>query len=30
VSIAQFPACISDLGALQSAYLALCNQSPPR
>ena len=30
VSIAQFPACISDRGALQSAYLALCNQSPPR
>ncbi len=30
VSIAQFPACISDLGALQSAYLALCSQSPPR
>ncbi len=30
VSIEQFPACISDLGSLQSAYLALCNQSPPR
>ncbi len=30
VSIAQFPACISDREALQSAYLALCNQSPPR
>jgi len=30
VSIAQFPACISDIGALQSAYIDLCSQSPPR
>jgi len=30
VSIEQFPACISDIGALQSAYVALCSQSPPR
>ncbi len=26
----QFPACISDMGALQNAYVALCSQSPPR
>ena len=30
VSIEQFPACISDIGALQSAYIDLCSQSPPR
>ncbi len=30
VRIEQFPACISDIGALQSAYIDLCSQSPPR